>query len=159
MFFDWWGVGIFVWVKQGWLWFGQCHYHPITSSFLFFIKIQNSLTFLVPAYLGSPGLQDVKPVSFLFLYMLLFLFVLFLFLFHCCLSSDCLKLSADSTCAVQVRSLCLLWSGTSTWWVRSGWTTLWRLDTVSRRPAIMWKVHALESQLLLRLMKAVCSTV
>ena len=35
----------------------RCHWHPIISCF---IKIQNSLTFLVPAYPGCPGKEAVK---------------------------------------------------------------------------------------------------
>jgi len=35
-------------------WFSWCHCHPIISCF---IKIQNGLTFLVPAYLGCPGIR------------------------------------------------------------------------------------------------------
>jgi len=39
------------------IWTSWCHCHSIVS---FFIKIQISLTFLVPAYPGCPGKQAVK---------------------------------------------------------------------------------------------------
>jgi len=42
------------------LWSSRYHCHPIISCF---IKIQNGLTFLVPAYPGCHGKQTVKRVS------------------------------------------------------------------------------------------------
>ena len=41
--------------------FSWCHCHPIISCF---IKVQNGLTFLVPAYPGCPGKEAVKRVSY-----------------------------------------------------------------------------------------------
>jgi len=42
------------------IWSSWSHWHPITSCF---IKIQISLTFLVPAYPGCPGKEAFKRVS------------------------------------------------------------------------------------------------
>jgi len=39
-------------VQMSCMWSSQCQCHPIISCF---IKIQIGLTFLVPAYSGSPG--------------------------------------------------------------------------------------------------------
>jgi len=43
------------------VWSSWCHCHPVISSF---IKIPNSLTFLVPAYPGCPGKEAIERVSF-----------------------------------------------------------------------------------------------
>ena len=42
------------------IWSSWCHYQPVISCF---IKIQNSLTFLVPAYPVCPGKEAIKWVS------------------------------------------------------------------------------------------------
>jgi len=42
------------------VWSNWCHCHPINSCF---IKIQNGLTFLLPAYPGCLGKEAVKQVS------------------------------------------------------------------------------------------------
>jgi len=42
------------------IWSSWCHCHHIICSF---IKIQNGLTFLVPAYPGCPGKEAIKRVS------------------------------------------------------------------------------------------------
>jgi len=42
------------------IWSSWCHCHPIISCF---IKMQTSLTFLVPAYPGCPGKEAIKWVS------------------------------------------------------------------------------------------------
>jgi len=42
------------------IWSSWCHCHPAVSCF---IKIQNGLTFLVPAYPDCPGKEAVKRVS------------------------------------------------------------------------------------------------
>ena len=42
------------------IWSSWCHCHPIISCF---IKIQNGLTFPVPAYPGCPGKEAIKRVS------------------------------------------------------------------------------------------------
>jgi len=55
-----WSAGVVVCLKGGasdCIWFSGRHYHPIVS---FFIKIQISLTFLVPVYPHSPGKNAVK---------------------------------------------------------------------------------------------------
>jgi len=43
------------------IWSSLCHCHPNTS---YFIKIQTGLTFLVPAYPGCPGKEDIKQMLF-----------------------------------------------------------------------------------------------
>jgi len=42
------------------IWSSWCHCHPVISCF---VKIQNGLTFLVPAYPGCRGDEAVKWVS------------------------------------------------------------------------------------------------
>jgi len=42
------------------IWSSLCQFHPINSCF---IKIQNGLTFLVPAYTGCPEKEAVKWMS------------------------------------------------------------------------------------------------
>jgi len=60
----WWGAWLSVWqeVQMICIWSSWCHCHPIVSCF---IKIQNGLTFLVPAYPGCPGKEAIKPVEYL----------------------------------------------------------------------------------------------
>ena len=42
------------------IWSGWCHCHPIVS---YFVKVHDSLTFLMPAYSGRPRKDAVKRVS------------------------------------------------------------------------------------------------
>ena len=53
---------VFVWseVQMICIWSGSCHCQPIIFCF---VKIQNGLTFLMPACLGCPGKEAVKQVS------------------------------------------------------------------------------------------------
>ena len=56
-----WGAGMVICLQPGaddLIWSSWCHCHPHC-----FIKIQNGLTFLVPAYPGCPGKEAIKLVS------------------------------------------------------------------------------------------------
>jgi len=60
---EWWGTGVIICLEQGaiiCIWSSWCHCHPIISCF---IKIQNGLTFLVPAYSGCLGKEAIKWMS------------------------------------------------------------------------------------------------
>jgi len=58
----WWGTVVAVWSEAQMIciWSCWCHCHLIVS---YFIKVQSSLIFLVPAYPGCPGKKAVKWVS------------------------------------------------------------------------------------------------
>jgi len=58
---EWWGAGVVVCLERGAdLYIAQLMPLPLTVSC--FSKIQIDFTFLVPAYLGSPGQRAVKRV-------------------------------------------------------------------------------------------------
>ena len=59
---EWWGVGMVISLERMiCLWTSWCHCHLIISCF---VKIQNGLAFLAPAYTGCSGKEAVKWVSF-----------------------------------------------------------------------------------------------
>jgi len=59
---EWWGAGVVVCLERG----ADLHMAqlmPLPFTFSCFSKIQIGFTFLVPAYLGSPGKRAIKWVS------------------------------------------------------------------------------------------------
>ena len=65
------GVGVVICLEEG-ADLDTAQLMPLLLTVSCFSKIQIGFTFLVPAYLGSPGQRDVKRVCVLLTYLLTF---------------------------------------------------------------------------------------
>ena len=60
--FEWWGAGVVICLEQGADCLHMAQLMPLPLTVSCSSKIQIGFTFLVPAYLGSPGKRAVKRV-------------------------------------------------------------------------------------------------